>query len=444
MTLIDQRILVDAPPQVVWDYISDPDKITLWHTGYSKISVLTTQRTGLGTRRRCTWASTGKDTIEEITAWVDGLGYEYMLIEGGPYRAMRARLRLQAVPDGTTVQWTLLYTPKGLFGTLKNLFGGRRQMQRMMAESLRQLRRRIDELGLRMDAEYRRRVAMRDRLDADQRAQYQPRHASTPETSAPEAAPAADMPTPSQPQPPVMPPAPVTAGAVPSFVQELIGEDTDVSGDVDSHEADTEPKPPAGWKEALVEQGIIPPPPSAMPTPQSTPVVTDAPSTGVPSADKAPTRPLPPRPEAEVEVPTVPPEPDYRRPTPPRGIPAVRQPVDTSPVDPNAPLPSERSATPPTAGRPAHLPPPTSPRDTGEVSIWEVFGVTPPSAQDEGALEDLIASVSARKLAHRRRQARTKCPPNVRHAGLRVGLRLRLMWRAVRVRVRHLWPPDEA
>ena len=442
MTLIDQRILVDAPPQVVWDYVSDPDKITLWHTGYSKISVLTTQRTGLGTRRRCTLASSGKDIIEEITAWVDGLGYEYVLIEGGPYRSMRARVRLQAVPDGTTVQWTMLYTPKGFLGALKNFFGGRRKTQRMMAESLRQLRRRIDELGLRMDAEYRQRVAMRERLDAAQRAQYQPRHA-TAETSAVEAAPqTAPAPSPApQPEPPTIapPPAPVptAAGAVPSFVHDLLGGGGEATGEADSHVADTEPKPPAGWKEALAEQGITPPK-SAMPTPQSTPVVTDAPLPGDPAISKAPTRPLPPRPEAEVEVPTVSSEPDYRRPTPPRGIPPVRQQVVTTPVDPAAPLPAERPM-----GRPAHLPPPTSPRDTGEVSIWEVFGVTPPSAQDADALEDLIASVSARKLAHRRRQARTKCPPNVRYAGLRVGLRLRLMWRAVRVRVRHLWPPDE-
>jgi len=432
VTLIDQRILVDAPPQVVWDYLSDPDKITLWHTGYRKISVLTTQRTGLGTRRRCTLTSTGKDIIEEITAWVDGLGYEYVLIEGGPYRSMRARVRLQAVPDGTTVQWTVLYKPKGLWRTLKNLFGGRRQMQHMMAESLRQLRRRIDELGLRMDAEYRQRVAMRERLDAAQRAQYQPRHVAQPETPA-----AADAQAPTPPTPSAAPqPVPVATGAVPSFVQDLIGSDEAANG-TDSHVADTAPKPPAGWKEALAEQSITPPS-SAMPTPQSTPAVHVAPPTGAPSLSKAPTRPLPPRPEAEAATPPASTEPDYRRPTPPRGIPAVRQQVVTAAVDPSTPLSAERPAS-----RPAHLPPPTSPRDTGEVSIWEVFGVTPPSAQDAGALEDLIASVSARKLAHRRRQARTKCPPNVRYAGLRVGLRLRLMWRAVRVRVRHLWPSDE-
>ncbi len=441
MTLIDQRILVDAPPQVVWDYVSDPDKIPLWHTGYRKISVLTTQRTGLGTRRRCTLVGSDKDIIEEISAWVDGLGYEYVLIEGGPYRSMRARVRLQAVPDGTTVQWTILYTPKGLLGFLKNLLGGRRQAQRMMAESLRQLRRQVDELGLRMDAEYRRRVAMRERLDANQRAQYQPRHAtgetseaaSVPEAPAPAAAP--ETPAPASPAPPVTPPVPSAAPAEPSFVQDLVGGGK-LSDGVDSHVADTQPKPPAGWKEALAKQGITPPQ-STMPTPQSVPVVPESAQPGAPDISKAPTRPLPSRPEAEVEVPSAPAEPDYRRPTPPRGIPAVRRQVITTPVDPNTPLPAEPS-------RPVHLPPPTSPRDTGEVSIWEVFGVTPPSAQDEGALEDLIASVSARKLAHRRRQARTKCPPHVRHAELRVGLRLRLMWRAVRVRVRHLWPSEKA
>ncbi len=416
MTLIDQRILVDAPPQVVWDYISDPDKITLWHSGYSKISVLTTQRTGLGTRRRCTLTANGKDIIEEITAWVEGLGYEYVLIEGGPYRSMRGRIRLQAVPDGTTVQWTVLYTPKGLLGALKSVFGGRRRMQRMMAESLRRLRRHIDELGLRMDAEYRQRVAIRARLDAVQRAQYQPRHTSATEAAAPPPpAPSVAPVEPAVAEPPPAPPPPTpsaAAGAVPSFVHELLN--GDASGEATySHVADTEPKPPKGWKEALAERGITPP---------SAPAVAEPPP--VQSASPAPPPEPAEKPAAEAA------EPDYRRPTPPRGIPAVR--------------PQGGSASGRAEGRAAHLPPPTSPRDTGEVSIWEVFGVTPPSAQDADALEDLIASVSARKLARRRRQARAKCPPEVRYARLRVGLRLRLMWRAVRVRVRHLWPTDAA
>ena len=53
VTLIDQRILIDAPPQIIWEFISDPYKLADWHAGYTSVSVLTTQQTGLGTRRRC-------------------------------------------------------------------------------------------------------------------------------------------------------------------------------------------------------------------------------------------------------------------------------------------------------------------------------------------------------------------------------------------------------
>jgi len=77
------------------------------------------QQTGQGTRRRCTPATGGKDFIEEITAWVDGLGYEYRVVEGGPYRSFQGRFRLQPGPDGTSVQWTVWYRPKGILGAIR-------------------------------------------------------------------------------------------------------------------------------------------------------------------------------------------------------------------------------------------------------------------------------------------------------------------------------------
>ncbi|HLA43312.1 MAG TPA: hypothetical protein VJZ27_07760, partial [Aggregatilineales bacterium] len=36
------------------------------------------------------------------------------------------------------------------------------------------------------------------------------------------------------------------------------------------------------------------------------------------------------------------------------------------------------------------LPPPTGTRDTGEISIWEAFGVKPPSQQDSEALDEIV------------------------------------------------------
>ena len=278
MTLIDQRILIDAPAPVVWEFLSDPERQAAWHVGYSGISILTTQRTGQGVRRRCTLAGQGKDVIEEITAWVDGLGYEYRLIEGGPYRAFQGRFRLQPVPDGTTVQWTVSYKTKGIAGWLKNRISGRREIMAVMADSLRRLRRQIDELGVRADQDYRARVGIRARLNADERAQYQRRHAPPPGLNLygpaePPDAPAAPMPlnketlpaaeTPVA-APPASPPAPTPSRPTPTFspppdpafVASLTREDASPvpPNDEPAYSADTEPKPPAGLREIVAEQ----------------------------------------------------------------------------------------------------------------------------------------------------------------------------------------------
>ena len=54
MPLIDQRILIDAPPEVVWQVFSDQNQLAQWHAGVTSVSVLTTQQRGTGVRRRCT------------------------------------------------------------------------------------------------------------------------------------------------------------------------------------------------------------------------------------------------------------------------------------------------------------------------------------------------------------------------------------------------------
>ncbi len=188
MPLIDQRILIDTPPQTIWEFISDPDKLTRWHAGYSGVSVLTTQRTGAGTRRRCTPAGGGKDVIEEITAWVDGLGYEYTPDRRRPLpdtpgtAALAARARRHHRSVDHHIPPLKVYS-----GSIQDQLKGRRQLAQMMADSLRQLRRQIDTLGVRMDEAQRAKMGIQGRLDANARAQYQRRYAPPPglETAAP-------------------------------------------------------------------------------------------------------------------------------------------------------------------------------------------------------------------------------------------------------------------
>lgn len=422
MTLIDQRILIDAPPQVVWEYISDPDRLSRWHAGYASVSVLTTQQTGLGTRRRCTPAAGGRDVIEEITAWVDGLGYEYRVIEGGPYRTMQGRIRLQTLPDGTSVQWTLAYQPRGLIGLLKNRMSGQRQMAAMMAESLRQLRRQIDALGQRMDDSYRARVAIQGRLNATERAQYQRRHpapagidplapgGAPQEASAPAAEVAGDRPTPEESAIFDTQPRPI-AGVREALAAPPVDEqDTQPTRTVEPQPAASEAAPVPSARPAPEvappPPPVIPPPPP--PRPPAGPVAAQPPLAAPPES-----APLPP------DLQRPPTEPVERRRTPPRGIPAVR--VDAGPPAPE-----------PGGDR---VPPPRPKTDTSDLSIWEVFGVRRPSEQDAEVLEDLIRSVQTREMeAVPPARARHSAP--VRRAQVAAGLRLRLALRAARVRLR--------
>src|SRR5690606_1181687 len=95
---------------------------------------------GVGMRRRCQNPN-GADKIEEMTAWYEGLGYEYRIVDDSQYRQWFARLRLQAVPEGTIVQWTIRYEVKGMVSNLLHgMTGQQKKIEAECVASLRQLR----------------------------------------------------------------------------------------------------------------------------------------------------------------------------------------------------------------------------------------------------------------------------------------------------------------
>lgn len=443
MPLIDQRILIDAPPDAVWQVISDQSQLVRWHAGYTSVSVLTTQQRGSGVRRRCALAS-GKDVIEEISAWVEGMGYEYHRVEGGPYKSYQGRLRLQLGPDGTSVQWTLNYTPKGVFGFVKDRLGGNRALAQMVTDSLRQLRREVDALGQRMNEEARARASIRGRLNADERAAYAARQAAASDGQGVEVG-----------EPPAKPaqvaaPAP----AEPSFVSELAA----IEPAVDPM-ADTQPQS-APSAPAAREGAEAPAPPAAdqadedeIPLHQRV-----TPAHGIPSvqpsssvverpAPHAPEPPIPLPAEIKPPVPEAPPPGEIKPPAPPAQAEVdpyarFRRPADATKELAGTPpgglrpaeLAKEAAASPPEA-RPG-LPPQTPITDTGEISIWEVFGLRRPSDQDADALEDLIQSLQARRMAEQRLKGRfVRGAARVRFREGALGLRLKLALSAARVRL---------
>ncbi len=86
------------------------------------------------------------------------------------------------------------------------------------------------------------------------------------------------------------------------------------------------------------------------------------------------------------------------------------------------------------------LPPPTPKTDTGEVSIWEIFGTKRPSDMDSEALDNLVREVQAKEVASAQDDYAATLLPHkvsrVRPARAGMGLRLRLALHAARVRRR--------
>lgn len=460
MPLIDQRILIDAPSEVVWQVISDQSQLAQWHAAYSSVSVLTTQQRGTGVRRRCTLVS-GKDVIEEIVSWVEGMGYEYQRIEGGPYREYRGRVRLQLGPDGTSVQWTVTYAPRGLVGRLRDRFGGHKALAETVTASLRQLRREVDALGRHMDDQARARAAIRERMSADERAAaYAARQPADTD------APAEDA-----------PPTPTPTPAEPSFVRDLAADEPPVDPT-----ADTQPQEPAELDAPPASAASEEPRPPAAPSAPASNTLTEeeiplhqrvTPARGIPSVQPSShvvERPAPPPPEppvtppAEIKPPAaikppaeqsqpaqVPPPPEIKPPAPasaevdpysrfrrpedgPRPTTEAPAPEATRPGEP-APVPASAATVEPEI-RPG-LPPQTPITDTGEISIWDVFGIRRPSDQDSDALDELIESIQARHMAEQRLQGRFgRRSARVRFREGAPGLRMQFALRAARVRLR--------
>ncbi|NWF68595.1 MAG: SRPBCC family protein [Chloroflexi bacterium] len=183
MTTLDERILIPAPQTAVWAYLSDLAKNPSWQADCVSVSFLTTSQSGPGVR----WRSSGKrrrDYVLQITAWYDGLGYEYTYVDGASFSQSKGRIRLQEIPEGTIVQWSFTYELGGLLGAMRDSLGIRRAYNTMMIDSLKKLwlvMKHVNSGSVARETK----SLMRDAPDVEARAQYKPRHPSAVEGGAP-------------------------------------------------------------------------------------------------------------------------------------------------------------------------------------------------------------------------------------------------------------------
>lgn len=410
MNLIDHRILIPTSPERVWHFVGDLKRNAEWQANCRSTTMLTSNtKIQPGARLRIT-PDRGRDVVLEITAWYDRFGYEYKIVEGGPYRDNKGTLRLQEVPEGTIVQWTFSYRA-GLFGG-----SAARGQEAIIIDSLRGLYRLITKSK---EVEtFQAKSLMRDDPGVEARATYRPRHpyGDTAEGSAAMVKGQARQPT--KPQPAA------------TFDEPLLKPD------------DTKPRPvvtPAASAELAPAHSVVPPlpvvdvpaepdflavestTPEVVVGPSATPIVppivetTPSPGVDVPAAAAAPLTDEPAKLGSDTDLParqvTEPveaklsdtaeqPAAESTEPVEasasesetqlpseaPAAAPAVDPMEDTSPprVTDTAPIVAQY-ATPSEA--PVASPPSTTKRDkvhdTSRISVFEVFGLPKPSETQE-------------------------------------------------------------
>jgi len=177
MNTIDQRILIPAPPDTVWEYISNIQNNPQWQSDCLDVKFLTTTHRGTGTRWRKTSAR-GKTHVVEIKTWYERLGYEYEIIDGVSYKSNQGMIRLQDTPEGTIVQWTFHYEPSGILGGMRNTLATKRNIDNTVVESLWALWQHINQLVKTDDSAYTAKSLIREAPDVQERSQYTPRHPS--------------------------------------------------------------------------------------------------------------------------------------------------------------------------------------------------------------------------------------------------------------------------
>jgi hypothetical protein len=379
--VIDHAIQIPVSTPNMWNLVSNPENNPRWQLDCVQVSFLNSIRRGIGMRWRYK-AANGKEQVAEITAWYEGLGFEYTIVDGSAFTANKGRIRLQEVPEGTIVQWTFSYEPSGFVARVRNSVSTRRSLDYHIVESLRNLFRVAKEMYREADLKDSR-ALMRDAPNVQERSEYRPRYPSVLEEGRPR-----PVATPGSAMPPVTVEPAVPANSLyqrPAITEPPVADD------------DTRPNPvlagpaAAAPQESVVSQPpaepALPPTPSFVPArPAESPSLSEAiaavepppqevehdtagekaltslPGWPAVSAETAPVveAPAPPLPQADPAPAPAAPEPEVKTPEPLASFSAPPEPVQPR-IDLNA----------------------LDKRDTSTISVFELFGLPRPSQTQE-------------------------------------------------------------
>jgi uncharacterized protein YndB with AHSA1/START domain len=141
--LVDESFSVSRPPEVVFDYLTNPSNLADWQTSKTSVEQLTDGAPRLGTRvRERTKPPGGKEfeQVVEFTEFDRPVRLHAHIVEG-PY-LVDGTWSFEAEGDGTRVHFVADGELRGVMGVLKPV--AKLLMARQMARYHRNLRRNLE------------------------------------------------------------------------------------------------------------------------------------------------------------------------------------------------------------------------------------------------------------------------------------------------------------
>ena len=160
---VTAAIVIGAPAELVWEYVSDPGSHLQFMSGITRWEVAGRERSGLGARYRMLMrvGSAEIGGLIEVVEWVPDRELAWTSITGIDQRG-RWRLRERPHDDGTVGTWVELRLTAGVAGS--GLFGWLAEriaaptVRGHLRRSLQQLKRQVEHEELRARAAARRRA----------------------------------------------------------------------------------------------------------------------------------------------------------------------------------------------------------------------------------------------------------------------------------------------